>query len=70
MAAEQVIGDVSRISLATAKQLFDQRNAMFVDVRSHEDYEQSHIAGAINLPLREIAKYYADLPRDRQLIFY
>lgn len=70
MATERAIGDVRSVTVATAKQLFDQQQAVFVDVRSHEDYEQAHIAGARNLPLRQVPKHYAGLPRDRQLIFY
>lgn len=43
---------------------------VIVDVRSQKEYEQEHIAGAISLPLEELARRAAELPRDRLLVFY
>jgi len=42
------IGDVT-----IARRLYDSGNALFVDARSHEDYEYGHIKGAISLPVGE-----------------
>ncbi len=43
---------------------------VIVDVRSRQEYEQEHIAGAISLPLEELSRRAAELPRDRLLVFY
>ncbi len=37
--------------IETAKQIFDQGNAVFVDARSEESFNQGHIAGAVSLPV-------------------
>ncbi len=41
-----------------------------LDVRPAEEYESGHIPGAINVPLKEIEKYMADLPRGKDVIAY
>ncbi|MGQ9919579.1 MAG: rhodanese-like domain-containing protein [Bryobacteraceae bacterium] len=41
-----------------------------VDVRSSKEYEQEHIAGAVSLPLDELSRRAAELPRDRLIVFY
>ena len=43
----------------------------FVEVLPHEDYEREHIAGAINLPLKELNRETAmTLDRSRPVIVY
>jgi rhodanese-related sulfurtransferase len=34
-----------------AKQIYDSGEAVFVDARSREDYEEGHIKGAVSLPV-------------------
>ena len=46
---------------ATAKQVFDSGNALFVDVRSREAYAAGHIPGAVSLPLGEFDALAMDL---------
>ena len=46
---------------ATAKRIFDARNALFVDVRSREAYAEGHIPGAVSLPLGEFDARAGDL---------
>jgi len=40
------------ITVELAKNLFD-RNSLFVDARTKEEYDSSHVKGAINLPYEE-----------------
>lgn len=48
------------ITMELAKNLFD-RNALFIDARSKEEYDSLHIKGAINLPYDEFRnKSYYD----------
>jgi len=35
----------------TAKQVFDAKSALFVDVRSRDMFDEGHIPGAVSLPL-------------------
>jgi rhodanese-related sulfurtransferase len=38
-------------SVAQAKEIFNQGNALFVDARSSDHYDEGHIQGAISLPV-------------------
>ena len=38
-------------SVARAKYIFDKGDALFVDARSQNDYENGHIMGAVSLPV-------------------
>lgn len=41
-----------------------------VDVRPREEYAAGHLPGAINIPLADMEKNLAKLPRDREIIAY
>lgn len=62
--------EVPRIPLPEAKAKFDQGTALFVDSRSQEEFERSHIPNAISLPLSELNTQNPDLPRDAEIITY
>src|SRR5688572_13330690 len=49
--APQTEADVPRISVLKAKAAVDSGQAIIVDVRSAENYSESHAAGAISIPL-------------------
>jgi rhodanese-related sulfurtransferase len=51
--AEQLYPGISFIDLVSAKKLFDDKLAIFLDARVLQEYETAHISGAINLPVRE-----------------
>lgn len=50
----------------------DARNFMLVDARNPEEYRESHIPGAINIPQREFENFIGLLPADKniKLVFY
>jgi 3-mercaptopyruvate sulfurtransferase SseA len=56
--------DVPRVSIEEAKAALDSGLAVIVDVRSPSDFEASHIAGAISVPLEEIERNPTDLALD------
>lgn len=62
--------EAPRISLQDAKAEFDRNAALFVDVRSREEYEICHIPGSISVPLREIFARADELLPHPSLIFY
>ena len=41
-----------------------------LDVRPPEEYRAGHIAGAISVPLGELDRRLAELPRDREIVAY
>ena len=66
IAANSLRGD---LPLADWKELLPDA-ALLVDVRDPDEFEEGHIAGAINLPLNELRARLGELPRDRELWLY
>ncbi len=66
--------EASRTDLAEAKKKFDERQAIFIDARCPDEYNWSHIKGAISLPLdslgMECPSVIAQLPREKEIITY
>lgn len=58
------------IELQKLRRLIDG-DAQVVDVLSRKEYEESHLPGAIHLPLTELdARTAASLDRDRAVVAY
>jgi hypothetical protein len=64
------VAAVTRISLADAKSAFDRGNAVFLDVRTDQEYQQSHIAGATHIAYNELAQRLSELDPEAELITY
>lgn len=47
-----------------------EAGATVIDVRQPSEYEQGHITGAINIPIRELGANYDQIPTDNQVIVY
>ena len=64
--------DVPRVSVEEAKAALDQDLAVIVDVRPPNNFESSHIAGAISVPLGTIERDLASVPlnKDQWIITY
>ena len=62
--------DVARVSLADAKAAYDTHGAVFVDVRDAESYAQSHIPGALSIPLSELETRRSELKPSDWIITY
>ena len=62
------------IPVEKAQELFPLKEAVFVDARPRELYEQVHITGARNLPLEsfeeQVASALGDIPSSTPLIVY
>lgn len=63
-------GEVQRVTLEEAKAAFDSGAAVFLDVRSHTIYLQSHIPGALSIPLVELKPRIAELDPGQWIITY
>ena len=59
-----------RIDVDRAFELYQQRQATFVDVRDRTDFEIGHIPGALSIPLAELGRRLDEVPRDRTVITY
>lgn len=44
--------------------------AMVIDVRPPEEFSAGHVDGAVNIPLKELERRLADLPRRREIVAY
>ena len=61
---------VARVSPGEAHAAANAGQAVIVDVRDRESYDQAHIAGAISIPENELAARSGELPQDRQILTY
>ncbi len=45
----------------------DDTDAFLLDVRTRDEFLRDHIEGAVNIPLDELRRRYAELPKDREI---
>jgi hypothetical protein len=62
--------EVPRVTLEDARAAFDTDAALFVDVRGAGSYEQSHVRGALSIPLTEIESRLDELDPRQWIITY
>ncbi len=68
--AEEIYPEIQRVSIDEAKAALDSNSAVFVDVRSAEAYQASHISGAINIPIEELELRLNELDKAQWIITY
>ena len=59
-----------RISQADALKLYKEGKAVFIDVRSNQQFEIQHIKGALSIPGSQVVKRFAEVPRLKTVITY
>ena len=59
-----------RISIADAKKLHASGQAVFIDVRSNEQYTYGHIKGAMSIPGSQLIRRFAEVPPHKTVILY
>ena len=67
---EQTYPEIPRVSLADAREAYDQGSAVFIDVRSPQSYAASHIKGALSIPADKLGEYLAELDQKAWIIPY
>ena len=74
---ERLVKDMqeSRQSLefVSSDELFERiqkGQALAIDVRPYEEYEEGHISGAISIPKEELLEKIQQLPRDKEIVAY
>jgi 3-mercaptopyruvate sulfurtransferase SseA len=70
LAATDPLASIPRVSLNLAKQAFDNKSAIFVDVRDAGSYATGHIPGAFSIPLAELTNHLNELKKDAWIITY
>ncbi len=61
---------VQRVPLEDAKAALDSKSAVFLDVRDSSSYDASHIPGAVNIPISELANRMGELDHKAWIITY
>jgi len=62
--------EIERISLKDARAVHEIGNAVFLDVRGSEYYQQGHIPGALSIPEDELPYRIGELSKDEWIITY
>ena len=63
--------DYKEISVDEAYKIYNSTNDyIFIDVRSEEEYTESHIKGALGIPIIEIRSSINKIPKNKILIIY
>ena len=50
--------------------IIEKKRPLIVDVRNQEEFEQAHIKGSVSIPLGEIHRRLAEIPRDKPVVLY
>ena len=45
-----------------------QNGAQIIDVRTKVEYQQGHVKGSINIPLKNLSNHYSKLKKDKPII--
>ncbi len=61
---------VPRIRVGDARAAQESKQAVFVDVRSASQYAQSHVPGALSIPLTEFESRLNELNKEQWIITY
>lgn len=62
--------DVARVSPEQAHISAMSGDAVIVDVRGQEFYDQGHARGAVSIPLEELPARMGELPKDKAILLY
>ena len=67
-----LFGGCSKVSdedLRAARVAADN-GAIVIDVRTREEFNAKHVQNAVNLPIHLLERYYAQIPKDKEIIVY
>lgn len=70
---EKVASAPTRSDRVGMKELFEklQDDTLYVlDVRPEEEYFESHLPGAVSIPLEEVGSRLQELPKDKEIVVY
>ena len=61
---------LAAVDLIELRRLMEEGTVTLLDVRPELEYRQGHIAGARSIPVAELERRLAELPRDREVVAY
>lgn len=61
---------IRRITVVELKDLLAKGQAVVIDVRNLESYNQAHIRGARLIPVGDTLKHINELPKDKLIVTY
>lgn len=73
LALQQMMAEPDRLASVGRKALLAQAkrgDVIVLDVRPQQEFDTAHLPYARSLPLAELAKRLAELPRDREIVAY
>lgn len=70
VAPAQPLDSARRIAREEAVEMAKTGKAIFIDVRTKDQYDLGHIKGAVNMPLGEVITRLRNLPPKKFLITY
>lgn len=56
------------VSVDEALRLWQNKEAVIIDVRTPGEYREGHIPGVVNIPLDELEKRMGEIPKDKQVV--
>jgi rhodanese-related sulfurtransferase len=62
--------EAPRVLAADVKRMVEKGEALIVDVRGKDAYDQEHAEGAVSIPVGEIEARLAELPKNKLIAAY
>ena len=56
------------VSVEEAQRLWQNKEAILIDVRTPGEYRDGHIPGVVNIPLDELEKRMNEVPKDKKVV--
>jgi len=63
-------GELRSVDREALLQQVESRKVIVIDVRPAAEYETGHIPGAIGIPLKDLKRRLAELPRSKEIVVY
>ena len=62
--------ELRNMTLGQALKFLNQKESVFIDLRSREEYALGHLKGAVNIPYEELEKEKKKLRKYQQIFLY
>lgn len=73
VALDTIVSDPERLTEETRRTLFDKARrgeVLVLDVRPASEYQAAHLPNARSIPLAELKRRLAELPKDKEIVAY
>lgn len=61
---------VDTLTSSELLQKMEDENVTVIDVRPKREFEEGHIAGALNIPVEDLSRKEGELPEDQEIVAY